>query len=60
MKFKVSISTGLSGEFEAENKEELLKKLSTGHYSLMGVHEMNSTVITPENIASIEEIIDEN
>ena len=55
--YKVVVNTGDYGKVEAENEEELLKKLSTGSYGVLPIRSRTMIRFIPENI---KEIIEES
>jgi hypothetical protein len=54
--YKVTITDGLNTIMDAEDKEELLKKISTGSYGIMPIRGKVQVKIIPENILKIEEV----
>lgn len=54
--FIIKLKSGLSGTLEATDREDLFKKIGSGHYSFMSIRGRFPEIITEE---SIEEIIEE-
>jgi phage antirepressor YoqD-like protein len=56
--YMIVTKQGVNGTVEAKDKDELFKKLSTGHYGVLPIRG-NMIPFTPENIKEIIEIAQE-
>lgn len=57
-KFRIILKSGDYTEWNAENEEEVLKKISTGHYGILPVRARHMLYINPNTLDKVEEIID--
>lgn len=54
--YRISVNTGDYTTLEAEDKEDLMRKLSTGAYGVLPVRGRNMIHFTPETVSEIVEI----
>ncbi len=55
--YRIIVNTGDAGRVNAENEEDLYRKLSTGAYGVLPIRSRDMIRFTPENI---KEIIEES
>lgn len=58
-KYRISVKQGFYGFVEAEDEEQLNRKLATGAYGVLPPRGKNMIMFTPQNVSEIN-LIEEN
>lgn len=53
--YKVVHKSGYSCEIDGLTKQDVIKKLKTGHYGVLPLRGSEGIVLTPDNVISIQE-----